>query len=826
MADLTSKLADSITKSMSGFGAGIKGAFMSANPAGFGLAMKGIQSVMATQVSLQKKEFAQRQQDRQFAEENANEQRKIDSDKLGTLRSMDDTLKKILAALTKTPGTGDDSKLKQAGRGILNNVPDKNTLGQIALGALAASIYKAAKQWADFFKSLADSIRGLINGLKNIFSGEGALANLIKRIKDLFAEEGALGKLFKRLKDLFAEEGALGKLFKKFKDLFSEESGLGKLFKRFKDLFAEEGGLGKLFKNFKDLFSEEGALGKGIQKLKALFAEEGALGKIFKNFKSLFAEEGALGSFAKKFKSLFADEALLERIIGPLRRGLGAAVITFAAIADSFKDMFSETGFFAKTIQKFKSAFSVEIYYLDKLLTDVKTFFSAEGYLGKLFTKIGTLAGDVGQLLKGVGPLAEEFPKLATFFKGAFGVFQRVLKVIPGLNLIFFAVDGLFSAFDTEQIRKDLGVQEVTLKERVAAFLGGGTGGFLGGIIDASLWLVDKIFGTTFQEKSRAEGGEGTYSEKFKTFFTKVFNETFTFFSANVTYLFDLVKGIFTGNFADFKKSSEELLLIYEDWAVIVLNAFGELGVGIYNMFGRFSNWVGNKLKSSETIGIIYDSVSSAITSIQNGVGRLFHYLGGVVEDAIYSSKKYIADMSEKYLGIKINVDKPATRAAYVEYKAQKFSENYKQTEYVPITYTPIKNVAGEKRAAVQAEKNATYDANISETQRLANRSKPAVGTDTSAGPLSNTGSGDYTPSPVSPDYSGQLSNLTPQQTAIAEKIYSKFIAAGFSDVQAQAAVANAYAESRLNPNASNITSREASFGLFQLNTKGGVGSG
>ena len=57
----------------------------------------------------------------------------------------------------------------------------------------------------------------------------------------------------------------------------------------------------------------------------------------------------------------------------------------------------------------------------------------------------------------------------------------------------------------------------------------------------------------------------------------------------------------------------------------------------------------------------------------------------------------------------------------------------------------------------------------------------------------------------------------------MANLIRSKFKAAGFSDAQAEGAVANARAESGLNPNAHN-TKGEDSVGLFQMNRKGGLG--
>lgn len=62
-------------------------------------------------------------------------------------------------------------------------------------------------------------------------------------------------------------------------------------------------------------------------------------------------------------------------------------------------------------------------------------------------------------------------------------------------------------------------------------------------------------------------------------------------------------------------------------------------------------------------------------------------------------------------------------------------------------------------------------------------------------------------------------------QIQMAELIVKKFLEAGFGAEQQIAALANAIAESRLNPNAHN-TSGEDSVGLFQLNRAGGQGTG
>jgi len=59
----------------------------------------------------------------------------------------------------------------------------------------------------------------------------------------------------------------------------------------------------------------------------------------------------------------------------------------------------------------------------------------------------------------------------------------------------------------------------------------------------------------------------------------------------------------------------------------------------------------------------------------------------------------------------------------------------------------------------------------------------------------------------------------------MAKLIAAKFADAGYGAIQQIAAIANAIAESKLDPDAKNL-SGERSFGLFQLNQKGGVGLG
>lgn len=71
--------------------------------------------------------------------------------------------------------------------------------------------------------------------------------------------------------------------------------------------------------------------------------------------------------------------------------------------------------------------------------------------------------------------------------------------------------------------------------------------------------------------------------------------------------------------------------------------------------------------------------------------------------------------------------------------------------------------------------------------------------------------------------------NVMPSKASssdMANLIRNRFIAAGFTPEQAEAAVVNAFAESTLNPNAHVTTAKEDSVGLFMANRKGGLGEG
>ena len=101
VGDLGKTIAGSISQSLSGFGAGLKGAAMAGNPAVFGPALASLTKMM-------KADQTQRQRDRAFEEEKSLEQKKLFTDILGEQKKTNQTLSDILKALLGF-GKGDEN---------------------------------------------------------------------------------------------------------------------------------------------------------------------------------------------------------------------------------------------------------------------------------------------------------------------------------------------------------------------------------------------------------------------------------------------------------------------------------------------------------------------------------------------------------------------------------------------------------------------------------------------------------------------------------------------------------------------------------------------
>ena len=805
MADLTSKLADSIKKSMSGFGAGIKGSFMSANPAGFGLAMKGIQSVMNSQIAFQKKDFDQRQRDRQFAEENANEQKKVTNDMLGTLHSIDNTLKRMLQlslAGVKKEEWSPKFNLKAllggagvatAGGKVADAMKDGktaktfvDTLSDIFKG-IKESLLAAFRILAKFFSSLPGMLMegiknlikffkdlpgNLIEGFKNLVKFFKELpGNLVEGFRNLIKFFNELpGKMFSAFANFFPETAkAIAKFVEEFKKFFRiEELGLwfAEKLAKLKEFFKiEELGLwfADKFNKLKEFFKLDDLglwFADKFNKLKEFFKLDDLglwFADKFAKLKEFFKVEGLGLWFAEKMtalKNFFKIDEFALLLKGKIAELVLSFALTFGGLIDDFGKSIKESTL-GKLVSSFFNIFDTLFTEIGKKLEPLKDFFSKT--FGGIIDNIKNILG-IGEEGAGIfAKLAEKFPMLAK-------TFGSIAKIIPFLDIIIFAVEGLFAAFNTEQIKKDLNVREVTVKDRIAAFTGGGIAAFTGGLVDLAFMISDWVFDTKLTQKSLKEGGEGTYQERVTTTMTNFVRETMAQFGD----YWSAIKNVLSGNFDAAKKDMEHAALFDQAWNVRIMNFFGEIGVsiwnwlgelgtGIQNVFGSLTNWIGNKIKGSETIGVIYDSVSSAITTVQNFVGKLFYDMGNIIDGALFSARSKIAELADKFIpdfakteSVKkfiadTKAAKEAPKAAYVPYVAQKYSQNYKQTQYVPktfekATWNTIANPAQDILDAEKTTKNEAYG----ELQRESRRGTPSntvSASDVSGAPMSGSSS-------------------------------------------------------------------------------------
>ena len=116
MADnLIGKLGEQISKQISGFSSGMKGAFVSANPSLLSPVLSGIEKALKGQSSAMKREQDQKKSERGVAEENYNEQRKLYTDILEEQKESNDYLKKILESLLGKSKDSKDGKDGKAG---------------------------------------------------------------------------------------------------------------------------------------------------------------------------------------------------------------------------------------------------------------------------------------------------------------------------------------------------------------------------------------------------------------------------------------------------------------------------------------------------------------------------------------------------------------------------------------------------------------------------------------------------------------------------------------------------------------------------------------
>lgn len=516
MADLMGKLGQQIKGSVGNFGAGLKSAAMSGNPALFGALAKGIEKGFDNLGDELKKDREDRKKEKQFDEEKAKEQFKLFSDIEKSLKGIKDALEKMLGFGGKGSAKPEFSNFEKA---------------LIALGAALASL---EGQIGNLIKALSAFKIGGTPG--------GPLGGILKFVGDI-------GKLF---------SGAFRDLLTKFKDL---PGFLNDLFKSLSGLFRDLVGklrgsqLGKLvdelitgFSNFfRDIFGKlKGTqLGKFVEEL--LGSVKGFFSNIFEKFKGA-SIGGFVDDMLKSVRGFFTN--IFSKFKGDT--GIGSF------IDDALKTMrgfFSDT--FGRIFTRLKNFFDVEIDFFKNL--DIK---------GTINSSIKKIIGVGEDIIKFFGEIGDEIAKLPGFGK-LVAMGGKVVRAIPIIGNLIMVLDGIFTAFDTEFLAETLGIAQKNVNWEVRLI------GFFGGILGSIFGIFDLIalgMKSLFNIDMTFADGE-SFQKKATRFITGFIYDFFSYMSG----LFKFIGGLLTLDSKTMKEGLVDMELIVEDWLIGFKNFFGSI---------------------------------------------------------------------------------------------------------------------------------------------------------------------------------------------------------------------------------------------------------
>jgi hypothetical protein len=596
MADLVGKLGQTIKGSVSGFGAGFKQAAIGGNPALFGAALGTMEKAFSKKFDEDKKERTkdreERRRDRQFNEEKENEQRKVDSDILKSLRSIEKLMEALLGKKGDKEG-GFFAALLGNFRKLLGPLLAGLTAFLASLDDVLSDILKAFSGWA---KKLAGKGLGIIDDLLKAFNN--FFRNIFDKIKSL--KIGAfVDDLLQNFKNFFKG------LFDRFK-----ATSFGK--------FIDEA-LKSVKGFFTNLFTQ-------ISKLGSFFETIGK--NIDEGFKALKAGRIAelIGEIGTKIKSFFGS--FFDDIAKKVPKIFDVEVDLFKRLKDVFKAAFFE----GRLIQS---------------LDDLAEVFSSKGVLGKFAATLGL----VFETLKTgvVDKVGDVFSKMGDFFKGIAELpivakiielggegLKKIFKAIPIIGNLIMVIEGIFEAFDTESLADSLqkAQKDIGFGDRVVGFLGGLIGSIFG-ILDLIPMAIKALFGIDMA----FEDGE-TIQKKATRLITGFIGDFFGYFSG----LFTFIGGLLTFDSVLMKKGLLEMELIVEDWLFGFKNFFG----GIIKVpFAKMTNTVAGAIEYmvNGIIGAINDFVAFVLDKLAviPGAGGL----AGRAKEALRVEKVTIGRMDE-----------------------------------------------------------------------------------------------------------------------------------------------------------------------------------
>jgi hypothetical protein len=401
-------------------------------------------------------------------------------------------------------------------------------------------------------------------------------------------------------------------------------------------------------------------------------------------------------------------------------------------------------------------------------------------------------------------------------FKSMFGSIGGILG--GGASMIGGVLSGLGSLAG--------GAVSGILKVLSGALGGFGLGGALLAILGGSL-LVSMYKGLDFG-KYGAQFGEifSGMSKSLKSFFgiDDSQGDGKNIFEKVASYLDDTFK---TTGFSDGLKyiiqkwkdfSSEisyQISKMYNDVmanATASFMAVGDIFVGIgKDVKAMFYKWL-----DDNTVGL-YTVFGAAMGSFAGAKGAAY----GAAAGALYGGGQLLANRRRDN-AVK---DLAEQEQILADMKAKGLTETPKDSRFPYQSIGAFENTIKDTRKIVEANKQEIEDRKgSSDLKPFSERFSQYKEEARKLYPEMQRPSRDRT----SPDYSSTSPTAMTEKDAnseMANLIRKRFIEAGFTAEQAEAAVINAFAESTLDPKAeSKITSKEDSVGLFQMNRKGGLG--
>jgi hypothetical protein len=479
MASLIEKLGGTISgkfsSSISGFGAGAKSAFISANPALFapvaGVLYKGFDRLIASNNATVKAQQDRENRNQGFKEETDRENAKVFSDMQKSLNSIDKNVLTILELLKAGAGKEKGSALGSLGK----------ALG--VAGAIGAGIPKV------IFKGLGEGIADTIKALKALASAltPNFIKDFLKKIPDFFK---SIPNFFKDLPNKFA--GLFDNFNKYFANLFdTAKLRFGDFFDKFGKYFDDLGASMRI--RFPETFAklDKFVLGIGsyLDELAAALNRKlpesiKKLGQVFDDAKSGFSFEsvrvGLLTKLAEFKTSFLSTLDNLVRVSKDFSQTFDIG--TVVKNLDEFKLVFGESGFFGK---------------IAVTLGAIKGLFSTAG------AKFLTFVDDFKNFLMGPIKVLGELSAISDIARIAAKILEPIGKVFrilagPWVQGVLALFDGFSAAFNEEEIAKalDKNMKDVNWVDRLNAFWAGVIGGAIGGLMDLGVNIYNWIMGT------------------------------------------------------------------------------------------------------------------------------------------------------------------------------------------------------------------------------------------------------------------------------------------------------------------------------------------